>query len=290
MNKTGNKGELLRYAVDVGTDIIGTSLMAFGIKVFSAPNHIAPGGVTGIATLVNYLSGLPIGMLVLIMNIPLLIVGYRFLGKRFTFNTLRTLVISTVMMDYVLAFLPAYTGDPLLAALFGGVLSGSGVGLIFSRGSTTGGSDIVTKLILKKYPYISTGKIILVINASVLLSAALVYNNIETALYGLIMTFTSGKMIDAILYGFDMGEFVVIISRKGEEIAQAILSNMHRGATLLNGMGAYTKAETQVLFCVVRKQELYRLKKTVEDIDSHAFVIVTEAGEILGKGFKAIAG
>jgi uncharacterized membrane-anchored protein YitT (DUF2179 family) len=276
--------------VDVGVDIVGSALMAVGLKVFSAPNRIAPGGVIGIATILNYVTGLRLGMLVLMMNIPLLILAYRYLGRRFTLNTLRTVLISTVMIDYVMVFLPPYTGDPLLAALFGGVLSGAGGGLVFSRGSTTGGADIVVKMILRKYPHFSTGKIILALNGAVLLTAAYVYQNIETALYGLIMTFASGKVVDALLYGFDVAQFVFVISHRNEEISEAIIAHMHRGATLIGATGAYTHAQTQVLLCVVRKQELYRLKKLVESVDPDAFVIVTEAGEILGKGFKSMTG
>ncbi len=270
-------------------DILGNSLLAVGIKMFSSPNHIAPGGAVGVATLLNHLTQLPIGIGSLFVNIPLLLVGYRSIGRRFTLSTLRTVVIGTIVMDYVLVGLPTYTGDPLLAALFGGVLTGSGVGFIFMRGSTTGGSDIIIKLVQKHRPYIPTSQIVLLVNGSIMLSAAVVYQNIEAALYGLIMTFTSGKVMDALIYGANMGRYVNVVTRKGAEVAHVIMEEIHRGVTIIDGHGAYTGKDLTVLMIVVRKHEFHKLRNAIHRADPTAFVIATEANDIIGKGFNTIS-
>ncbi len=276
---------LKQFILDIGYDLVGTSLCAIGIMVFSSPNHIAPGGASGVATLVNYLTGIPIGTMSMLINIPLLLIGYRSLGKRFTLNTLRTVLVSTLMLDYVWTHLPPYRGDVLLAALFAGVFSGAGVGVIFMHGSTTGGSDIITKMILKKHPYYSAGKIVLYINGFVMILAAFVYQNIEAALYGLIMTFTSGKVLDGLIYGANVGKYVTVITKRGQQVADVIIEQLHRGVTILAGKGAYTQEPNEMLVCVVRKQEFYRLKNAIYSIDPAAFIVVTEANDIIGKGF-----
>lgn len=283
-------GEKTRKVLaDIGFDILGGSSIAIGVMAFSSPNQIAPGGANGIATLLNFLFGVPIGTAAFFINLPLLIIGYRVLGRRFTLRTLRAVAISTIMMDLVWSWLvPAYRGDQLLAALFAGVFSGIGSGLVFMRGSTTGGSDIVTKLILKKYPYISTGAIAMTVNGSVIIAAALIYGRIESALYGLIMTFASGRVIDAIVYGSNTGKYAMIVTRHPDEISQRIMRELHRGVTILDAKGAYNGQATSVLMCVVRKHQFFQLRHLIRLVDPDAFVIVTEAHEILGKGFQAI--
>jgi uncharacterized membrane-anchored protein YitT (DUF2179 family) len=277
-----------QMAVSLGFDLAGGALLAVGITAFTAPNRIAPGGVTAIATLINYLTGLPIGTLSLAINIPLLAVGYRFLGRSFTLRTLRTLAVFTVLIDVALRDIPVYRGDPLLAAIFGGVLMGLGLGVVFMRGSTTGGSDIVLRLVQRRYPHLALGSIMLVLDMMILLVAAAVYRDIETALYGLIAIFVSAKLIDSIIYGLDVGRCAIIVSAHAEEIGRQINNTLERGATLLPAKGIYTGNETGALLCVVRRQEFIRLKTIVRRVDPRAFVIVTEAGEIFGEGFKPI--
>lgn len=269
-------------------DLAGCMLMATAVKVFSSPNEIAPGGAVGIATMLNYLFKLPIGTVTLAINIPLLLIAYKKLGKIFVFKTLQVLLINLVAVDFLLASPPAYMGDPMLAAIFGGVLNGVGMGIIFSHGATSGGSDIVNKLIQKKYPYISTGQLIVGINAVVILTAAFVYGNIEASLYGLVMTFAGSKVTDALLYGADTGKSCTIVTSKPDEIAKVITENLHRSATLWQGKGAYRGDSKWVLICVVRKQEFYILKQLIKEVDTEAFIIVSEAHQIIGKGFKPI--
>ena len=274
-----------KLSIDILYDFVGSSLIAMAIMMFSAPNQIAPGGLSGISTLVNHLTGIPIGTFSMIVNIPLLLIGYRSLGKKFTLNTLRTVIILTFCMDYVFAKVPPYTGDRLLAALFAGAFMGAGVGVVFMRGSTTGGTDIITKMILKKYPYFSAGKLILYMNVIIMAVAAIIYNNIEAALYGLIMTVTSGQVLDGIIYGANVGKYCTIITKKGAEVSKTVISEIHRGVTIMDGRGAYTGEGTEVLVCVVRKSEFFKLKRAVQAVDPASFIIVTEANDIIGNGF-----
>ncbi len=288
MDNLKKRNTSIEFLLSLGYDAVGSALLAVGIICFTAPNQIAPGGVTGLATIINYIFGWRIGMVSLLMNIPLLLIGYKFLGKRFSLSTLRTLVVVTLFMDVILKDVPVYTGDPLLAALFGGVFMGLGLGVVFMRGSTTGGSDIIVRLIQQKFPHMALGSIIFVTDLMVLVTAAFVYQNIETALYGLIAIFVCAKVIDAIIYGFDMGKCAIIISSKAQEIGRQINVGLNRSATILPAKGAYSGKDTNALICVVRKQEFFKLKTIVHTADPFAFVIVAEAGEILGEGFKPI--
>lgn len=271
-------------------DILGCILYALGVYSFTAVNQIAPGGITGLSTLANHLFGVPIGITSFVMNIPLFIFGYVLLGKHLILRTMKTMVIFSVILDFVFVRLnvPVYRGDVLLAALFGGVLIGAGLAIIFMSGSTTGGTDIGSKLVRLKYPHMQLGRAILILDFFVLVLAAVVYNNIETALYGLITIFTSTRVIDAVLYGLDVGKMVYIVTSKSDEIAQQIISELKRGATIVQGRGAFSSQERDILFCAVRKSQFYPLKRIVHTIDPAAFLIVTEANEILGEGFKSI--
>lgn len=283
-----NKEQLLQIGKDLVYDFSGSVCMSIAIKMFSAPNKIAPGGVNGIATLINYLTEFPIGSAALLLNIPLLFLAWKGLGRRFVLWTLRTLLIYTAVADILFVSPIVYRGDPLLAALFGGVFIGIAGGLIFMHGSTAGGADIVMKLIQRKYPHYSAGQLIFVINAAVMLAAAAVYQNIEAALYGLIMTFTSGRVMDGILYGADVGKSCLIITGRPDELAKEIIENINRSATIIDVKGAYRNTEGWMLICVVRRQEYYTLKRIIARVDPDAFVIVNEANQILGRGFKSI--
>ncbi|MEG2174706.1 MAG: YitT family protein [Oscillospiraceae bacterium] len=276
------KGLLLQEARGTIIDIAASVLWSIGLTVFAIPNKVAMGGISGIAQMINYLWGFPVGSLSLLVNVPLLLLAWCILGRRSVLQTLRTLIVYTIVVDFFFASPPIYAGgDRLLAAVFGGALT-------FMHGSTGGGTDIVVKVVQKKRPYFSTGQLAVVINSSIMLVASLVYGDIEAALYGLIMAFTAGKVVDLLLYGADVGKSCTIVTHKPQEIAQRIIDEMHRSATILEGMGAYLKDNTWVLMCVVRKQEFYNLKRIIRETDHGAFVIVSEAHQILGAGFKSI--
>lgn len=268
--------------------VVASIFWAVSLKMFAVPNQIAPSGFTGITVIINYLTGLPIGSMSLLLNFPLLIVCWFAIGRFFVWQTLRALVIYTVLVDVVFSSPQVYMGDPLLAAIFAGVFNGIAGGMMFMRGASGGGTDLLLKLIRKRYPYFSTGQLVMAINGVIMVMASLVYGNIEAGLYGLIMTFTSGRVMDAMLNGADAAKSVLIITHQPEKISDAIIQRLHRSATILNGTGAFKRDQTYVVMCVVRKTEFFLLKKLIREEDHDAFVIVNEANQILGRGFRAI--
>ena len=268
--------------------LAGSFLFAVAVNVFTAPNNIAPGGLTGLATMINYLFGAPIGTTILVFNVPLFIWGVLQINFRFILKTLAATVISSVTIDLTAGLFPPYQGDLMLAALFSGVLSGAGLGLIFMRGGTTGGTDLVANLIGRNFRHLSLGKLVLLVDLVVVLISAFVYRNYESPLYAIINIFVSSKLIDAVLYGADTGtgKMMFIISPKNKEIAQRIMTEISRGVTELRSRGAYRGEEGEGLLCAVRRSEVYKTQDIIRSVDPDAFVIVGDAGQISGEGFK----
>ena len=282
-----NKKSVRNAIIDLFIIFIGSIIYSVAINAFTVPNKIAPGGATGLGTIINYLiPGLPIGIAILIINIPLFVYGIWVLGF---FNLAKTLIATiciSLTIDITQPFIPPYRGDKLLAAIYGGVIAGVGLALIFTRGTTTGGSDMTASFIARKFPHISMGRIILFIDFIVIILAAVVFKEIETALYAVILIFASSRVIDGLLYGSNTGKLMHIISDHSNEIADAIMLTLKRGITSLDAKGEYTKNNKQVLMCAVRNQEVYKIRDIVKEIDPDAFIIISEAGEILGEGFK----
>ena len=268
---------------------IGVFLYALGVHMFTSPNNIAPGGVTGIAIILNYLFNWHIGTITLFINIPLLIMSIFFLGKEFTVRTLSAVALFTVMMDYVVVYFPIYVGDSsakILAAIFGGVLMGAGLGIVFMSDFTTGGTDIIIRIIQLKFPYFSTGKLLMALDFIIVAFSIFVYDDVEVALYALISIFVCSKVVDSLIYGTDIGRLLFIVSDKSQEITSLLLEKIDRGVTLLDAKGAYTGVEKEVILIAVKRNQFYKVKKLVYGIDPTAFMIVTDAGEIVGEGFK----
>lgn len=270
------------------TETAAAAMLALGICVFSAPNRIVGGGLSGIASVLYILFGLPIGTSSLAMNIPLLILGWKRLGHRFIWRTLRITVIISVVMDSMTALLPPYTGMPLLAALFGGVFSGAGLGVILMRGDSTGGTDILVMLIKKKRPHLSFGFIVLVIDCAVVLLAAVAYRNVDTILYGTVMIYASTVVIDRIIEGADARKLVLIITHEKEAVTKALLTGLERGVTVIEAQGGFSHTPISVLLCVADKRQIFKLKTLVRQNDGSAFVVITHATETLGTGFKRL--
>ena len=290
MEALKQKKYLRGLALDFGADVLGSLLFAIGIVSFTEPANIAPGGVSGIAIILNYLwDVLPIGGLSIAINVPLMILSFKYLGRRASVKTICSLIISSLMIDWIAApFFPVYSGDRLLGAVFGGVFMGAGLALIFLRGSTTGGTEIVSNLMRLRWPHISMGRAILFVDCAVIAASIVVFGNLESGMYGIISLFCTTKVIDTIVYGFDQGNMVTVVSDQYEEISRRILEEIDRGVTLLHGKGAYTGQEKEVRICAVRKSEFSRLKSIVREVDHSAFVVTTEAGEIFGEGFKPV--
>lgn len=281
------KFDLKTSAIDYSVMLLGAIIYAISVVVFTAPNDIAPGGLTGVATMLNYLFGFPIGVMVLLMNIPLFVWGAFENGISFLTKTIIGTIFTSFFIDALTPLMPAYTGDKILVAIFGGILNGVGLEMIFMRGGSTGGTDIVALNLHKYYPYFSTGNLIFIADVIVLVMVFFVYNSIESVLYAVVTIFFSIKVIDSISYGIarDNGKLMFIVTDKYKEICTLIMSENERGITLLKGEGAYSGCPKKVLMCAVRPNQVFKITNTVKNTDKNAFVVVTTAGFIKGNGF-----
>lgn len=279
-----------RWALDTLIIIFGAGVYALGVHCFTAPNNIAPGGVTGIATIISYVTGAKLGTLISVINIPLLIAGFILLNRKTMIKTLIGVASLSLMTDYVLKDIPVYIADNgggILASIFGGLLMGAGLGIVYAREGTTGGTDIINKIINRFKPEIKLGQISFLINAGVALSGYFVYKNLDVVLYAIVSVFVQSKVIDMLVYGGLEGKFLMIFSEKPQEIAERLLKQK-RGVTLLKGEGAYSGEERQVVCIAVHKNEYVKVKRIVKETDPDAFVIITGASEVLGKGFQKL--
>jgi len=262
---------------------LGSFIFAFGLNYFIIANGLAEGGFTGIALIIHYLTGLPAGAIIFVLNLPLFFVGWYKWGKTFVFKTILGVVMVSLAIDLTQG-LALQTHDLLLAALYGGVLSGVGIGMVLRSGATTGGADILARLVYEKKG-ISMGKLFFLFDL-VILSVIAALFGLEKALYSLVTVFIFSQVVDRIIEGVDEAKAIIIISQATEPITQAILLELDRGATIIKGIGGYTKEEKNVLYVVVGRYQLLSLKKIVKAIDPHAFVIVNDVREVLGEGFR----
>jgi uncharacterized membrane-anchored protein YitT (DUF2179 family) len=265
----------------------GSVVVSLGVNLFLVPNKIAGGGVTGLATVIYYLSGLPVGVIMLLLNIPLFILGIRVLGKSFGIKTLFATIMLSLAIDLLSPFLKPLTDDLLLASLFGGLFVGLGLGIVLRQNASTGGTDLGAKIVHKLIPYVSVGQLLLIIDACIVLIAAVVFNNYELGLYATVTIFIVSRVIDTVVVGVNYTKAVHIISDKHKEIAQFLVSDMDLGLTSLSGQGMFSHQQKNVLLCVIRRRELPNLKSAVNKIDKKAFVFVTDVREVLGEGFSS---
>lgn len=278
----------IKKILEVVMTLLGTGLLALGIHVFIAPNQIAPGGVSGLSIVVSYLLNTPIGLTNFIFNIPLLILGFFSLGRWFFWKTMISVFSFTVFYDTLFVKIPQYQGDMILASLFGGILIGAGVGISFVAESSTGGFDISSKALQVRFPHIPLGKIMFLTDVLVISFSALVFHSVEAAMYAVVAMFVSSRVVDALMYGLDVGKSVLIISENGDFLGEELARRMERGVTKIPCVGAYSRKNRQMLLCAVRQNEYYHLKRVVKEVDPEAFLIVTTATEVVGEGFKAI--
>ncbi len=268
------------------TVIVGTLIVAVALDVFLAPADIAPGGVSGISIIIRHLTGLPLGTLIFILNIPIFFWGLLHFGKKFLVSSLFGMFLLSVFTD-VFGFLPRITENVLLCAIYGGLLMGFGIGLIFSAGYTTGGTDIVVQILRKKRPNISIGRLVLIIDAFIICAAGIVFGQWEILLYSALSLYISTFIIDIIVEGGDSSKVAYIISDHPKALAEGISNELKRGSTHLHASSFYSNSQKSILLCVVKKYEITKLKTIIKDIDSNAFVILSDAREVLGKGFKS---
>lgn len=279
-----------KWLFDILIIIVGSGIYALGVHCFTAPNNIAPGGVTGIATIISYVTDMNVGTLIAAINVPLLIAGFILLNKKTMIKTLISVAALSLMTDYLFKDVPVYiagNGGGILASIFGGLLMGAGIGIVYVREGTTGGTDIVNKIINRFRPEIKLGQISFLVNAAVAVSGYIVYKNLDVVMYAIIAVFVQAKIIDVLVYGGLEGKFLMIFSEKPHEISEQLL-RQKRGVTLLHGEGAYSGEEKQIVCIAVHKNEYVKVKRIVKEIDPDAFVIITGASEVLGKGFQRL--
>jgi len=280
------KSPVVNFLLDVLICGIGCCLFALSLIAFTVPNQIAPGGFTGISTILNYLFDLPIGLTIFILNIPIMIIAWKMLGIKFIIKSIVVTTALSIIIDVFATFVPAYEGDRLLASLFGGVISGGGLALIFIRGATSGGTDILAKLLRLKWPHISMGQVILISDLFVVILSGIVFRSFESALYAVIVIFSSSRVIDYVLYGTGHGKMLLVFTEHAKEISEAITIELHRGVSIVDIKGAYTGKQKSMLICAVRSNEVARITRIAKHFDEQPFILVSEVGEILGQGFK----
>lgn len=270
---------------DILKTAIGCIIFAVGFDLFLTPGGMNAGGITGLSMVISRFTGFKsVGTLTALINLPLFALAGLKVGKRFFFGSLFGMAVMSVAID-VCALLPVPETEPLIGALYGGVLCGFGLGCVFSTGFSTGGSDIVVRLLKLRWRDIPIGVINIVLDLAVAVLTGIVFNNIELTLYSGIAIFVSGRVVDVVVYQFDYSKVALIISSKYEEIVLAINNELERGATLLHGEGGYYHKETKVILTAVKRQHLTDLKEIVVKIDPDAFIIVQEAHQVLGEGF-----
>lgn len=265
---------------------VGSALFAAGFSLFLQPNDLNPGGISGLAMAIVELTGFgSVGMLSVLINLPLFILGGMKIGKRFFCGSLIGMLLSSVLID-VFALIPMPVMEPLISVIYGGVICGLGLGVVFVCGSSTGGSDILIRLLKLRYRNVPIGQIGMAFDGIVAVLTGLVFQDLSKALYTGVTVFLTGKVIDAVVYRFDYSKVALIISKEYDAIAEAIGRDLDRGATLLHAEGSYSHAPTKVVLAAVKKQQITDLKELVMQIDPAAFVIVQEAHQVLGDGFS----
>lgn len=278
---------ILREAAQYLHIIIGSAVMALAYSLFLIPHHIVPGGAGGVAMILNYFFATPVGLVILVINLPLFVLGIRVIGRAYGVKSILGVAVSSLMIDgftYVLHLGPA-TDNKILACIFGGILLGAGLGLVFRGGGSTGGSDIAGQ-VLHRYTSLSTGTAILVVDFIVITAAGLAFGQFELALYGYLNLYLQTRAIDLVLEGLSYTRALFIVTNSADQVARAITSAMNRGATVLNATGAYSRERKDMVFSVMAKREVSRAREIVRGIDPGAFVIITDVYEVLGEGFR----
>lgn len=261
-------------------------IYASAIALFLDPNNMAPGGVSGISVIINRLTGVETGTLIFLINMPIMVLGAWKFGMKFILSTVYVLFVTSLATNIFSANVAVVTSERILAAIVGGALMGAGVGISFRLGATTGGADIIVKILRRKFPYIKSGEIFLILDGVVIVASAFLFKDIEVALYAAVAVFVSATVMDKVLYGSGAGKLVHIVSNAPDAIADRLLKEVIVGVTFVKGEGAYTKEEKKILLCVVRKQSLPKLRKIVEEEDEKAFMIISPATEVFGEGYK----
>lgn len=282
-----DKKKIKTNAIDLLADILGSLSIAIGVYNFAAASEFPVTGVSGIALVFYYYWHLPIGLVTMVLNIPIILICGKILGVKFMLRSLKTMLISTFFMDAVAPLLPIYQGELILSCICMGLFAGVGYALIYMRNTSTGGTDFITMAIRAKKPHLSLGRIIVILDCSILLICGLLMGgNVDKIIYGLIGTYIVSVVVDKVMYGLDAGKVTLIVTDYGHEVAEKIHELTERGATLLKGVGSYSKKDKQVVMCACSYKQMHMVQKAVKEVDSDAFMVIMEANEVRGLGFK----
>lgn len=266
--------------------IVGSAVFGAGFNMFMLPHNMNAGGLSGLSMIVVHLLQFgTVGITTALINIPLFAIGGMKIGKKFFFSSLLGMLTSSVSID-LLGILPVPEIDPLLAALYGGVTCGLGLGMVFATGATTGGSDIIVRLLKRRWPEVPIGTINMFFDMAVVTLTGIAFGDMSRTLYCIIAVVVMGQVIDAVVYRFDYSKVALIITKQHDEVARRIGIELGRGATFLHGEGTYSHEDTKVVLTAVKRQQLAELKKLVVEVDPNAFIIVQEAHQVLGDGFS----
>lgn len=271
--------------------VIGSAVFSLGFDLFLVPNGINCGGASGVAMLIAYgvnVKWLSVGVLTVLINVPLFILGYRTIGRYFFFSSLLGMATTSVCFDLFEAILPVPKNvDPLVAAIFGGVIIGAGIGVVFLTGASTGGGDIVARVLKLRLRNLPIGRLLLCLDVTIAVLTGIIYRDFNNTLYSIVTLVVSCTVLDRVVYGFDFAKVALIISDKHEQVADAIAAKLDRGVTLLDGAGYYSRADKTVLLTAIKRKQLAQLKEIVMTVDPSAFLILQDAQQVLGDGFKA---
>lgn len=282
-----NKEILKEWSIDILVDIIAGILMGIGTYCFAAAFKFPMVGFTGLALILYQLFGLPVGIGTIVLNIPFAIISYREIGRKFLLKSVKSIVITSIMIDIVAKVVPAYQGEYILAAVCTGVISATGYALIFMRDSSTGGADFIMVLINHFFPHFSLGKIALVIDSCIIvLGVALVSKNVNSLIYGLIIAYLVATVLDKAMDGLTAGKLIMIICDKPKDMAKEIASLIDRGSTYLKAVGSYTDEERDVVMCACRVKEVHTVRQAAKKLDPRSFVIIMDSNEVAGEGFR----
>ena len=308
VNMKHNK-KLGTFIIDLLFDIAGGLLYSTGIYTFAHMADFAPGGISGLALILNHLLGLPIGLMTLALNIPLVIISYKVVGREFLLKTARSMIICTIFLDVIFPHTTAYSGSPFMAALYSGLCMGAGMAFFYMRGSSSGGADFLIMTIKVRHPYFSLGTVSIAIDLLIILLGWLrhpyfslgtvsiaidlliillgwpVFQNVDAVLYGLASAFVGTVVLDKIMYGVGAGKLIIIITNQGQQIADRIGQITDRGSTIIKAMGSYTREDRDVLLCACSKSQSYTVTGAAHELDPGAFIMVTETSEVFGEGF-----
>jgi len=281
---TGGKGR--EIAMDLLVSVVGSALVGMGLSVFTVPNDIAPGGVSGLATALAYITPIRVSVWTVALNVPLLIGAWRMLGRRSLLYTLLCTALLSLFIELSDTLLPAYTNNALLAAIYGGGIMGLGVGILFLRNISTGGTDLLALMLKKVLPNVNNGTLLLGVDTAVVLLAVVIFRDIDVALYSIVAIMASSRIIDLLAEGADYAKVIYVVTDRGEAVAEALNTQTSRGSTVIPAYGGYTGDGKQVIFTVTRRTVLTQTLRVIKQADPRAFTFVTDSTEVHGEGFK----